>query len=191
MEANLQTSGADIVFGTVSSVDVPNRTAKVTFADRNDIVSGDLKIMQTPPTITVEKWVENPDEEEKWSCKATYHCADRKLNLGETYAKGIQTAERTYSDGSYQIFQTSKPDVIENEIVIHYQKEFEIGGSMTCSGGHAGGTCTITSCPFTGIIEDKKHRETITVYPWLPYVGQFVVCAFKKKGGDGFIIGGF
>jgi hypothetical protein len=190
----LQTFGNETMVGTVSSVNVEERTAKVIFADRADFVSGDLKIMQNTPTITVEKWVENPDDEEKWEYEAHYHCADRKLALGEVYEKGTQTAERTYSDGSYKTFLTSEPDVIKNEKVIKYKKEFTIGGNapMTCAGGHEGGTCSIYSCPLTGIIEEKKHRETVTVYPWLPYIGQFVLCVFLKQGGgDGFVIGGF
>lgn len=40
-------------------------------------------------------------------------------------------------------------------------------------------------------IDDKKHKQTITVYPWLPYVGQFVVCLFIPNGeSDGFVLGG-
>ena len=31
----------------------------------------------------------------------------------------------------------------------------------------------------------------IKVYPWIPHIGQWVLCIFKPKGdGDGFIIGG-
>lgn len=40
-------------------------------------------------------------------------------------------------------------------------------------------------------IEGKTHKEIVTVYPWLPYVGQFVVCLFLPNGeGDGFVLGG-
>ena len=41
------------------------------------------------------------------------------------------------------------------------------------------------------IIDNKKHRQTVTVYPWLPYIGQFVVCLFLPNGeSDGFVLGG-
>lgn len=40
-------------------------------------------------------------------------------------------------------------------------------------------------------IEGKTYKEIVTVYPWLPYVGQFVVCLFLPNGeGDGFVLGG-
>lgn len=40
--------------------------------------------------------------------------------------------------------------------------------------------------------EYKGHKMHVEVHPWLPYVGQMVVCIFLATGdGDGFIIGGF
>lgn len=40
-------------------------------------------------------------------------------------------------------------------------------------------------------IDGKTYKEIVTVYPWLPYVGQFVVCLFLPNGeGDGFVLGG-
>lgn len=40
--------------------------------------------------------------------------------------------------------------------------------------------------------EIRAHTQEIKVYPWLPYIGQMVVCLFLPNGdGDGFIIGGF
>lgn len=40
-------------------------------------------------------------------------------------------------------------------------------------------------------IENKKNRQTVTVYPWLPYIGQYVVCLFLPNGeSDGFVLGG-
>jgi len=42
------------------------------------------------------------------------------------------------------------------------------------------------------IVTDYQSKEqTIRVYPWIPYIGQWVLCIFKPDGdGDGFIIGG-
>jgi hypothetical protein len=42
------------------------------------------------------------------------------------------------------------------------------------------------------IATDYADREqTIKIYPWIPYIGQWVLCIFKPGGdGDGFIIGG-
>lgn len=40
-------------------------------------------------------------------------------------------------------------------------------------------------------LESQNDKEKITVYPWLPYVGQFVVCLYLPNGeSDGFVIGG-
>jgi hypothetical protein len=186
MGSALQTSGNGMMVGTVSSVDPASRTAKVIFSDRADLVSGDLKIMQNTPTITIERWTENPDADEKWEYEAHYHCADRKLGLGEVYEKGTQTSARVYSEGVYQTYLTGEPDVIKNELTIHYKKKFDIGGKASATTDGAS-VPTITN---TGIIEDKKHRQTVTVYPWLPYIGQLVVCAFFKNGGDGIVLGG-
>lgn len=40
-------------------------------------------------------------------------------------------------------------------------------------------------------LEEMQHSADISVYSWLPYIGQTVLCAFVEKGdGDGYIIGG-
>ena len=45
--------------GTVSSVDVEQRTSKVIIYDKiKEFVSGPLKVLQNQPLITVEKWVD-------------------------------------------------------------------------------------------------------------------------------------
>lgn len=44
----------------------------------------------------------------------------------------------------------------------------------------------------TNIETDYESKEqTVRVYPWIPYIGQWVLCIFKPHGdGDGFILGG-
>ncbi|MCM1055971.1 MAG: hypothetical protein NC394_10680 [Bacteroides sp.] len=60
------------------------------------------------------------------------------------------------------------------------------GDSQVCLCGSP-----IQQCPIQGVIEHKKHRQTVTVYPWLPFVGQLVVCLFLPYGeSDGFVLGG-
>ena len=146
--------------GTVSSVDVENRTARVAFADKLDtegkpLISGPLKIIQNQPLITIEKWVMESGTENKWELSAQYASADRKLGLEETY-------------------KTDVPDVIENKKIIKYEK-----------------TEALSSCALTVVLENKLNRETVKVYPWLPYIGQFVLCLFLPNGeSDGFVLGG-
>ena len=48
----------------------------------------------------------------------------------------------------------------------------------------------IGGCP-TGTHNQCSQEQEIKIYPWLPYVGQKVVCLFLPGGdGDGFILGG-
>jgi hypothetical protein len=179
--------------GTVSSVDVDARTARVIFADKADLISGPLKIIQNQPLITVEKWVEEVGEEVKWDNETEYHSVDRGLGLGESYCKGELAEVRQYEGGAYETYMTHKPDVIKNEKVIKYEKRETIseGSPIVCDGGHEGGTCSVSACPIHGIIEYKKNRQTVTVYPWLPYIGQFVLCVYLPSGeSDGFVLGG-
>ena len=38
---------------------------------------------------------------------------------------------------------------------------------------------------------DTGQKQEVRVFPWIPYIGQWVLCIFKPDGeGDGFIIGG-
>ena len=141
--------------GTVSSVNVANRTARVKFADKNNLVSGPLKVIQSHPTITIEKEVDG----DKWDFTAKYATANRKFGLGETYT-------------------TSTPDTITLEKVIQYEKKEAIPEDTKL-------------CSYTGVIEEKTHRHIVKVYPWLPYVGQLVLCIYLPNGeSDGFVIGG-
>lgn len=131
--------------GTVSSVDVEERTARVIFHDKvEELTSGPLKVIQSQSFIVIEK-LENGA---KWNFEAQYASADRKLGLGETYTK-------------------SAPDIIKLERDIDYK------------------------CPAHGIDETKNHQHIVTVYPWLPYIGQFVICLYLPDGeSDGFVLGG-
>ena len=46
-------------------------------------------------------------------------------------------------------------------------------------------------CPLHGVDETKAHKHVMTVYPWLPYIGQFVLCLYLPNGEtDGFGVGG-
>jgi len=133
--------------GTVSSVNVEERTARVIFKDKNQLVSGELKVLANQPLITIEKWVDG----EKWNYSAQYSSADRSLGLGESYVKVAPDA----------------PDVITVDKKIDYK------------------------CPLHGIDETKYHKHVTKVYPWLPYVGQFVLCLYLANGeSDGFVLGG-
>jgi hypothetical protein len=164
--------------GTVSSVDAKKRIVRVEFADKQDVdgkplISGPLKVLQNQPLITIEKWVEEVGEEVKWDYETEYNSHDRKLGLGESYVKDKYPELK---------------DIIKNEKIIKYEKRETIseGEPIPCSCGAVG-----TPCPLHGIIEYKKHRQTVTVYPWLPYIGQLVVCLYLAHGeSDGFVIGG-
>lgn len=132
----------DIVrIGTVSSVDVSSRTARVVFPDKENMVSGPLKVVQNQPLITVEKTIAG----KKWDYAAQYASADRKLGLGESYT-------------------TAAPDVITNTTP---DNEIKYAGEI------------------------RGHTQEIKVYPWLPYIGQAVLCLYLPNGeSDGFVIGG-
>lgn len=172
--------------GKVSSVDVIRRTVRVAFEDKLDtegkpLISGELKVIQNQPLITVEKWVEELGTENKWDYEAHYNSHNRGLDLGERY-----------ESDSYE----SLKDVIKNEKIIKYEKRETINENMPiqclsgCSQACACGA-PIQQCPIQGVIENKKHRQTVTVYPWLPFVGQMVLCLFLPNGeSDGFVLGG-
>lgn len=96
--------------GWVSSVDIPERTARVIFRDKGDeFVSGPLKVLKNPPWIP------------------------------EYYAP--------------------------------YRTEYESGGS--------------------GDAAFERHKHDLSIKPWLPSTGEFVLCVLLPNGdGDGFVIGG-
>lgn len=146
-----------IRYGYATDVDPEKRTARVEFRDMQQVVSYLLPVMQNHPTITIEKWVEEEGEENKWEYEAAYSCVNRSLNLGETYTK-------------------SQPDVIKNEKVIAYEKREGLPDPVK------------DLCLWMGVIERKKHRQVVTVYPWLPYVGQLVVCGFPANSESGGVV---
>lgn len=190
MEMDIKAVLSNVVrVGSVSSVDVDSRIVRVMFADKQDsegnpLISGPLKVLQNQPLITIEKWVEELGSEEKWSYETEYNSHNRGLGLGESYVK------KEYAQ---------MKDVIKNEKIIKYEKRETINenGAIECLNEHPdvcdvpGCGAPMQQCPIQGIIEYKKNRQTVTVYPWLPYVGQFVVCLFLPNGeSDGFVLGG-
>lgn len=43
----------------------------------------------------------------------------------------------------------------------------------------------------SGMSAYEEHKHELIIRPWLPSVGQFVLCVFLPNGeGDGFVIGG-
>lgn len=43
----------------------------------------------------------------------------------------------------------------------------------------------------SGMTAYEEHKHELIICPWLPSVGQFVLCIFLPNGeGDGFVIGG-
>lgn len=89
------------------------------------------------------------------------------------YSAEYVTADRKLGLG--ESYSKTIPDIINLSKIIEYEKVNAVG-----------------DCGRTGILEEKLHKETIKVHPWLPYIGQMVTCIFIPTGdGDGFIIGGF
>jgi hypothetical protein len=164
--------------GTASSVDTEKRLVRVTFNDKQDVdgkplVSGPLKVLQNQPLVTIEKWSEDfAHSLNKWDYETEYNSHDRKIGIGESYVKTP--------------YETLK-DVVKNEKVITHGKEFTISGpSLPCTCGASAGPC-----PMHGETWAQLNRQTVTVYPWLPYVGQLVVCLYLPNGDcEGFVLGG-
>ena len=142
--------------GVVDSVNAEKRTARVRFADKNNLVSGELKVLQNHPLIVIEKEVDG----DKWASTAKYASADRGISGGSiTYTKAA-------------------PDEITLTKAIDYNKVNSISEPGS-------------SCAKTGVLETKTHKHKEAIYPWLPYIGQMVLCIFLPiGGGDGFVIGG-
>lgn len=89
------------------------------------------------------------------------------------YSANYAAADRKLGLG--ESYTKSIPDIINLSKIIEYEK-----------------VNAVEDCSRTGVLEEKFHKETIKVHPWLPYIEQIVVCIFIATGdGDGFIIGGF
>lgn len=73
----------EIRVGTVSSVDVKSRTARVIFSDKADMVSGELKVLSNSPLITADITTGGED----WTVNESYSSVDRQLGRGESYHK--------------------------------------------------------------------------------------------------------
>lgn len=106
--------------------------------------------------------------------------------------QGIVTADLKIVQNTPLIVVTNKNDNVkwsyEAQYVTHdrklglgekYKKEYpdiiktEIGG-----------------CP-TGTHNQCGQEQEFKIYPWIPFIGQWVLCLFKSDGeGDGFILGG-
>ena len=80
-----------------------------------------------------------------------------------------------YRDLDYSENNTKKyPDVIESNSIFDYYKSIPLG-----------------HCSESGKVDKRPHKEIMKVYPWLPYIDQYVLCIYDPRGeGDGFIIGG-
>jgi len=97
--------------GRVSTVNAENRTARVIFQDKANLVSGPLIVLKNQPSITVH---------------------EKELTYGVLSAEGHT---------------------------------------------HEGKT--------------ENHTHGLTITPWLPHVGQLVLCLYLPNGeSDGFVIGG-
>ena len=98
---NIDTLKNNVRIGTVSTVNSEDRTARVIFRDKSNMVSGPLIVLRNQPSITVK------------------------------------------------------------------------GTELTYDG------------------KTESHTHELTISPWLPYVGQTVVCLYPSNGGgDGFVLGG-
>ena len=140
--------------GIVSSVDEGKLTARVKIEEQ-DIVTGDLKIIQNTPLITVI----NTDSGVPWKHRFQYVQFDgREMKLEDDYRKSF-------------------PDILQAE---EYKEEY-IGKE----------TFRKKYPDYLETWNDSGQKQEIRVFPWIPYIGQWVLCIFKPDGeGDGFIIGG-
>lgn len=145
----------DIVrIGIVSSVNEKKLTARVKIEEQ-DIVTGDLKIIQNTPLITVI----NTEGGTPWKHRFKYVQYDgREMKLEDNYRKSFPDILQV---------EEYKEEYIEKET---FQKEYP---------------------DYLETWNDTGQKQEIRVFPWIPYIGQWVLCIFKPSGeGDGFIIGG-
>lgn len=89
------------------------------------------------------------------------------------YSASYSAADRKLGLG--ESYDKTIPDVIKLSKTIEYKK-----------------VNSVQDCSRTGTLEEKTHKETVKVHPWVPYIEQMVVCLLLAAGdGDGFIVGGF
>lgn len=88
-----------IKIGEVSSVDIKQRTARVIFKDKDDMVSGNLQVLINHPLLTISK----SEDEGKWNSAGAYNSAPRNLG-NDSYKKTL-------------------PDTIDLDKVIRYETE--------------------------------------------------------------------
>lgn len=69
--------------GTVSSVNAAQRTARVIFGDRSNMVSGELIVLRNSPLIIAEIKTDN----EEWDVAQTYNGTDSSGNAAVKAAK--------------------------------------------------------------------------------------------------------
>ncbi len=150
--------------GKVSSVDVDSRTVRVVFPDRQD-GNGNPLISGALKVIQNLPLITVEKWVEEEGSENKWDFAAEYNSHNRSLGLGESYVKKGYSE---------MKDIITNEKIIKYEKRE-----------------TIPTCAFEGVIENKKNKQIVTVYPWLPYVGQFVVCLFLPNGeGDGFVLGG-
>lgn len=162
--------------GAVSSVDVKKRTARVIYFDKQDVngkplISGTLKVIQNQPLIAFKKWdednsIEGETPDEIKEIIITEGSNPNYEGIYHSVNRGLGIGEK-YAKG---------------ELADIRQYETEPGDFNTLE-------IYTTSEP--DYIKENEEKILIKVYPWLPYIGQLVVCVYLPKGEcDGFILGG-
>jgi len=96
--------------GAVESVDLKSGTARVRFADKDNLLSSPLKVMKNSPMIVIEKEVDG----ESWDVTAEYATVERLKMPGMTFNK-------------------SDHDTVTLSKTIQYEKKNAIPDSSGCN----------------------------------------------------------
>lgn len=67
--------------GKVSSVSSADRTARVTFEDKNNLVSGPLKVLRSSPFIPASGEIQQTEEESGGTGEAAFEVHTHKLKI--------------------------------------------------------------------------------------------------------------